>query len=125
VTRTHRPAAVAALAALLLSGCSPAPQPDPDEFWTDLSFYTDLPDEYRAQALAEAEGVCTALAGAQPRNEYGGDSLAAAWQGWVDEMGSDDAGFFWRTSVRHLCPDQGTTLEKVQALDAAGSAGGR
>jgi hypothetical protein len=114
-----RAAAVAAavLAGLALTGCAAQPEPDPEAFWTELSFYTDLPDDYRAQSLDRAQGVCTLLAGAQPHNGSGADSLAAAWQEWVQEMGPDDAGFFWRTAVEHLCPDQEQTLEGVQAID--------
>ncbi len=113
MTRRPAPTVAAVLVATALTGCSGEPQPDPEAFWTELSFYTDLPDTYRGQAVTEGRSVCTALAGAQPRNEYGGDSLAASWQGWVEEMGANDARFFWETAVEHLCPQQGETLERL------------
>ncbi len=114
--RSLRPTVVA-LGALALAGCAGEPRPDPEAFWTDLSFFTDLPETHREQAVAQGEGVCTLLAGARASNEYGADSLAAAWRGWVGEMGADDARFFWRIAVEHLCPGQAETFERVQQLE--------
>ncbi len=107
-----------ALAALALAGCTGEPEPDPEAFWTELSFFTDLPEDHRDRAVTEGEGVCTLLAGARPSNEYGADSLAAAWQGWADEMGAEDAGFFWETAVEHLCPGQADTFQRVRQAGA-------
>ena len=112
--RSLRPVAVA-LAALALAGCAGEPEPDPEAFWTDISFFTDLPDEHRERAVTEGQGVCTSLAGARASNGYGAEPLAAAWQGWVDEMGVESARFFWETAVEHLCPGQAEVLEQVEA----------
>jgi hypothetical protein len=111
---------VATLAALALTACGAAPEPDPEEFWTQLSFYTDLPDDYRAQAVDEGMSACDELTAASAEDGDGADVLAASWASWVDQMGTKDAGFFWRTAVEHLCPGEAKTLEEVQAsYDAA------
>jgi Protein of unknown function (DUF732) len=117
VPRSLRPTAVA-LAVLALAGCAGEPEPDPEAFWTELRFFTDLPEDHRDQAVAEGRGVCTLLAGARPSQESGADPLAAAWRGWADEMGAEDAGFFWETAVEHLCPGQAGTFERVRRAGA-------
>jgi hypothetical protein len=117
--RTLRLTSVAVLATLTLTACGAPPQPDPDEFWTELSFYTDLSDDYRAQAVDEGEATCAELAAAPPGDDAGLDRAAESWATWTEQMGAKDAAFFWETAVEHLCPGQSKTLERVRDHDEA------
>jgi hypothetical protein len=120
--RLHRTAATA-LAVLALAACS-EPQPDPEAFWTELSFFTDLSDEYEAQAVDDGLETCRELAAAPSGDDDGVDEAARSWAAWVDQMGTRDAEFFWSTAVEHLCPGQAGTFERVRHAHDAAPAGG-
>lgn len=127
VTSLRRSAAALLAAATLvtLAGCAPA-EPDPQEYWDELSFYAGLGEDQRDDALETGELVCADLT--TVGTTEGLEAATALWAGWVDEVGRDEADFLFETAVEHLCPGNDGPLDRVRdaaddVVTAAGDAG--
>ncbi len=127
MTTLRRTAAtiLAAATFMTLGGCAPA-QPDPQEYWEELSFYAGLDEDQRDEALETGRLVCADLAAAA--TDEGTDAAVALWGAWVEDVGRDEADFLFETAVEHLCPGSGGPLDQVRddyvpVADAAADGG--
>ena len=94
-----------------LAGCAPA-EPDPQEYWDELSFYAGLDEDQRVEALETGELVCADLTAV--RTERDVDAATALWAAWVEDVGRDEADFLFGTAVEHLCPGNDGALDQVR-----------
>lgn len=123
MTTLRRTAATLLAAATLvtLGGCAPA-EPDPQEYWEELSFYAGLAEDQRDEALETGELVCADLAAVG--TDAGPDAAVALWAAWVEDVGRDEADFLFETAVEHLCPGSDGPLDRVRDGDVEAAATG-
>lgn len=113
MTTLRRTAAtlLAAAALVTLAGCAPA-EPDPQEYWEELSFYAGLGEDQRDEAVETGELVCTDLTAVG--TDASSDAAVALWAAWVEDIGRDEADFLFETAVEHLCPANDGRLDQVR-----------